>query len=363
MSLEGNLTAFGLSEILQLIAVQQKSGMLSIGTQDRAKVLFFRNGNIISTRDRRRRTKDPLRDYLTRYGILSREDLIRLEHVSSASKLDLTEVMVSEGYISEEEMQKQYRNHIQEEVHDILTWEQCSYKFIPGLKTWGEFSIEGMLMESMRRIDEFPGCEELLPDLGTKVILADEPGDEEELTENENMVRDLLDHERTLGELIAAARMPKYEVYEAVKHLHDKKLVTVELSEEMQEQRQVSQEKKKRKKRGPRRNVLPLLVSVVLFAAAGYWGFRSVMPYFWTSTRSADATVLRNRTEAEVRGILEAYFAEYGKYPQTLSILKKTGHAKDDLLARVERHSFRYDLTAGGERYTLAVAEPPAENM
>ena len=66
MSLEGNLTAFGLSEILQLIAVQQKYGMLSIRSQERSKVLFFRNGNIVSTRDRRRKTRDPLKDYLTR---------------------------------------------------------------------------------------------------------------------------------------------------------------------------------------------------------------------------------------------------------------------------------------------------------
>ena len=193
MSLEGNLTAFGLSEILQLIAVQQKSGMLSISSQDRAKVLFFREGNIISTRDRRRKTKDPLKDYLTRYGILSREDLIRLMQISAQSKLDLTDIMVSEGFMSEEEMQRQYRNHIQEEVHEILTWEQCSYKFIPGndiidgIKTWGEFSIEGMLMESMRRIDEFPAAQKLLPDLSARVARTGEAIEGKELSSNERM--------------------------------------------------------------------------------------------------------------------------------------------------------------------------------
>ena len=101
MSLEGNLTAFGLSEILQLIAVQQKSGMLSVRSEERTKVLFFRNGNIMSTRDRRRKTRDPLKDYLTRYGILSREDLIRLTQITAQSKLDLTDIIMSEGFLNE----------------------------------------------------------------------------------------------------------------------------------------------------------------------------------------------------------------------------------------------------------------------
>ena len=148
MALEGNLTDFGLSEILQLIAVQQKSGMLSITSQDRSMVIFFKNGKIISTRDRRRKSKDPLKDYLTRYGIISRKDLIKIMQISAQSKLDLTDIIVSEKFLSEEEMKKHFRNHIQEAVHEILTWKQCTYKFMPGsdiissIKNWGEYGIE-----------------------------------------------------------------------------------------------------------------------------------------------------------------------------------------------------------------------------
>lgn len=367
MSLEGNLTAFGLSEILQLIAVQQKSGMLSIGTQDRAKVLFFRDGNIISTRDRRRRAKDPLRDYLTRYGVLSREDLARIENIAAASKLDLTEVIVSEGFISEDEMRRHYRNHIQEEVYEILTWEQCSYKFIPGrdlidgLRTWGEFGIEGMLMESMRRIDEFPAAEKLLPDLNTLVARAGDPEEGQDLTSNEHAIRALLlDGEHPLGHLIANGCMPRYDVYEAVRHLHDKKLVTIELSKEMQEQLQSQQESRK-PGRAPRRNPLPMLVAMVVFAAAAMWGGRDIVPIFPQSepvnVETGDPvtphSIARNRVEAELRWLLEAYYAEFGRYPETVTILKKSGHVRDGFLESVERYDFRYNLTAGGEKYTL----------
>ena len=58
MALEGNLSSFGLEEILQLIAVQQKTGMLSVTIGEKSTVLFFRDGKIISTRDRRSKTRD-----------------------------------------------------------------------------------------------------------------------------------------------------------------------------------------------------------------------------------------------------------------------------------------------------------------
>ena len=132
MALEGNLTSFKIEEILQLIAVQQKTGMLSANASDKSAVLFFRDGKIVSTRDRRSKTRDPFREYLTRYGVLGREELVRITQISSQSKLDLLDILTSEGFFDEKTLQRHWRNHIQESLHDVLTWDQCSYKFISG---------------------------------------------------------------------------------------------------------------------------------------------------------------------------------------------------------------------------------------
>jgi hypothetical protein len=365
MSLEGNLTAFGLSEILQLIAVQQKSGMLSITVQDRSKVLFFREGEIISTRDRRRKTKDPLKDYLTRYGILSREDLIRLTQISAQSKLDLTEIIVSEGILTDEEMKTHFRNHIQEEVHDILTWEQCSYKFIPGMdiidgiKTWGEHNIEGMLMESMRRIDEFPQAAKILPDASARISAVGEPEEDQELSSNEVAIRSLLDKERTASYLIGHAKIPQYETYEAIRHLYEKGLVEINLVEGIEVVKSDSPKGKKRKRRGKaRKNVLPVAVSFLLFLASVGWGANSAIPHFKNflndgEMQSADSSIARNRAEVTLRRRLEAYYAQKGTYPPKLSHLAKAGLANEAFLNKINAYSFRYHLTAGGHRYTL----------
>ena len=176
MALEGNLTSFKIEEILQLIAVQQKTGMLSVTATDKSAVLFFRDGKIVSTRDRRSKTRDPFREYLTRYGCLGREDLTRITQIIAQSKLDLLDILNSEGFFDEKALNRHWRNHIQETLHDVLTWDQCTYKFVSGeeivggVKSLGEFAVEPMLMESMRRIDEFPALLQGFPQQGIKIV-------------------------------------------------------------------------------------------------------------------------------------------------------------------------------------------------
>ena len=67
MALEGQLSDFNLAEILQLISSQQKSGFLNLETT-RNMVFIFDKGVLISTRDRRGRTRDPLESFLRAYG-------------------------------------------------------------------------------------------------------------------------------------------------------------------------------------------------------------------------------------------------------------------------------------------------------
>jgi hypothetical protein len=62
MALEGQLSDFNLAEILQLLASQQKSGFLNLETK-RNMVFIFDKGVLVSTRDRRSRSRDPLESF------------------------------------------------------------------------------------------------------------------------------------------------------------------------------------------------------------------------------------------------------------------------------------------------------------
>ena len=366
MSLEGNLSSFGIADILQLIAVQQKSGMLSVTRQSSSMTLFFREGKIVSTRDRRRGAGDPLKDYLARYGIVSREEIARLTEISAQSKLDFTDVIVSEQVLSEDELKRHCRNHIQEAVYDVLGWEQCSYKFIAGsdvaagVKPLADAGVEGLLMESMRRIDEFPLILKEFPDGGMSIKRRSDAHGVQDLPPAEQAMLDLLSIERTIDEIIPRAKIPRFDTYEALKQLKEKNLIEVSQPDRATPAREEAPLVRKPPRGRGGRNPLPVLAAGLVFAACALWGARDVLPFFDRSTgalATAGATIRsareRNRIEEEIRWCLEVYRAKHGAYPDDLSLLDGDSVARESLSCRAKEWSFRYYLTPGRERYIL----------
>jgi len=367
MSLEGNLTAFGLSEILQLIAVQQKSGMLSVTRQSSSINLFFHDGRIVSTRDRRRAARDPLKDYFARYGIFSREEIARLTEISAQSKMDFTDVILSEGVLSEEDLATHCRNHIQETVHDILTWEQCSYRFIPGsvmtsgVKVLGDLSVEGLLMESMRRIDEFPLLLKEFPDGEAMIRTRSQSGDADELASAETTFVEMLAAGRTIDDLVAHAKMPRFETFEILKQLKEKSVIEVEEREVTPPALESAAIPSKRSRDRQRSNPFPLVVAAVAFVVCALWGARDIVhlsdrvaaSVTARHSTATDPSRERNQTEDELRWHLEVYRAELGSYPTDLSRLQERGFVPEEVLERAKEYSFRYYLTPRGDRYIL----------
>ena len=105
MALEGQLSDFNLAEILQLLSSQQKSGFLNLET-NRNMVFIFDKGVLISTRDRRSRSRDPLESFLRAYGFFNEQQWKHIEYVRKNSSLDLTEILVSEGLMDNAEMDR-----------------------------------------------------------------------------------------------------------------------------------------------------------------------------------------------------------------------------------------------------------------
>lgn len=363
MSLEGNLTSFGLSEIIQLIAVQQKTGMLSVTRQSGSVKIYFREGRIISTRDRRRGAPDPLKEYFTRYGIISRQEIARLTELSARSKLDITDVIVSEGVLSEEELRTHCRNHIQEALYDMLTWEQCSYKFIAGtqvtegVRAIADLAVEGLLMESMRWIDELPLMIEEFPH--GQMIVKRKPGTEvpDDLSATETAFLETLAEDRSIDDLIARAKIPRFETFETLRQLKERDLIEIEDRTPPSSKEEVTPAAGKRTRRKHGRNPMPLVASVLVFFACGFWGARDVLRMDARveggKSRVLVSSAERKKTEETLRWFLEIYRAKNGAYPEELSVLQETKIAPPSFFKTVDEHSFRYHLTPGGHRYIL----------
>ncbi|HKW13342.1 MAG TPA: DUF4388 domain-containing protein [Candidatus Krumholzibacteria bacterium] len=361
MALEGNLSSFGLEEILQLIAVQQKTGMLSVTINEKSTVLFFRDGKIISTRDRRSKTRDPFREYLMRYGVLTREELVRLTQIGTQSKLDLFEILTSERFLDEKTLAKQWRYHIQETLHDVLTWDQCSYKFISGeeivggVRSLGEHIVEPLLMECMRRIDEYPMLQEMFPAEGIRIgPTGREPEPGAEMFESERSVLAGLKTPRAVRDIIARAKMPAFDTYEALKLLKEKGLVVVEADlSASADAPGASAAAKARRKHG---NPLIIMACLIVFTVCAFVGAMHDADRAAAIARNgilSNDAAHRSRIEYHVRWLIEAYRARNGVYPDDLTELWKSGLADNDTIQSASSLELRYKLTSDKLAYTL----------
>lgn len=367
MALEGNINSFGLAEILQLIAVQQKTGMLTVVSSDKSIVMFFRDGQIISTRDRRRRARDPFKEYLTRYGVLGRDELLRISQIASQSKLDLVDILSSEGFLSEEQLHHQWRMQIQESMHEMLTWEECTYKFISsteiiaGIRTLEQYNIEAMLMESMRRIDEFPQMATMFPrdDVLITRVSAGEPDQSNEgMTTNEKQIHELLSDIISLRDLIARGKMPVFDVYESLKLLKGRNLIKVKDEQPGGSSPSTSRRRDGSKRRKRIGNVFPVVIATILFAGASVFGFRHAVSTALTGELpvirvARDDAVERTRVEKRLRWILEAFRARNGYYPGKLEDLHTEGMAGPAILEAARSFEIRYRLTQSRKAYIL----------
>jgi hypothetical protein len=381
MALEGNVRDFGLSEILQLIALQKKTGMLSI-TGEQAMVIYFREGQVVSTRDRRKLASDPFRDYILKYGFISAEEMDRIQQIQTETNLDLTDILVSEKKFSADEIQIIFAEQIQETIQEVLTWPRSQYKFnigsqvLQGVNSFGSFKVEGLLMESMRRIDEFPELQRIFPTENTIVKRLPAPAEGKvQIEELESLIYDLLENPMSIAGLVPRARMSRFSTYEALKCLLEKGLLQVIEAEKSEEPD--AGEIEAGNEAPPRRMPLPAIAAVLAIVASLAFGELAVprlLPPGWGFVRhgavveaSAASGVsvaptlgeLESRLiEAAVREALEEHLAVKGAYPTGLETLVSNGFMPKKVLDEAVARGLSYRLGSGGESYSLGETRP-----
>ncbi|MBN2070666.1 MAG: DUF4388 domain-containing protein [Candidatus Krumholzibacteriota bacterium] len=376
MALEGNAKDFGLSEIFQLISIQKKSGMLSVNADSNAAI-FFKDGLIISTRDRRNRSKDPLKDYLLKYGFISRDKMNNLQQIQSESNMDLTEILLSEKYFSEDELTEIFTEQIYESVQEVLSWPRSHYKFIigknilSGVRSFSAIKVEGVLMESMRRIDEMPEMKRIFSSESMRFSRLPFPAERGfSISRNEEVLYELLETERTLEYLITNSRMARFTTYESLKLLLEKGMLEIK-EDHAADRIEVSEHIPELKVKN-RSAVMPTFVTLVVLIAGfaiGEYLVPFLSPPGWTAASvtmplktgknmglesAENMTELKMRLlEAKVIEALEEYAATSGTYPFTLEVLAARKIIPGRIIDRVQQAGMIYKTNESGRSYSL----------
>jgi len=169
MAIEGPLRELGIQDVLQLLDLAHKTGVLTVRSEtlDDEAIVHFSKGAIVFAV--RRRSTRRLGQLLIRSGKLTQRELDQaLEYQRKDPTRRLAEILLEMGSISEEELERQLRFQMEETIYEIMAWDEGYFRFeeraeIASQRLLARVRVESLLMEGARRIDEWTRLESRIP--------------------------------------------------------------------------------------------------------------------------------------------------------------------------------------------------------
>jgi tetratricopeptide (TPR) repeat protein len=169
MAIEGPLAELSIQDVLQLLELARKTGVLTVRSErlnDEAIVHLSRGAIVFAVR---RRSTRRLGQLLIRAGKLTQRELDRaLELQRSDPTRRLAEILLEMGSVGEEELERQLRFQMEETIYEVMPWDEGYFKFeergeIGEQRLLARVRVESLLMEGARRIDEWTRLETKVP--------------------------------------------------------------------------------------------------------------------------------------------------------------------------------------------------------
>ncbi len=230
MALQGNLRDFSAMEILQLVGSQKKSGCLLMEWNTERFVVWVIDGRIVSTRQPGLSKDDPLARFLLQAHRLTDEQFRGVAAIQKQSGRDFEDLLVTGRYLESEDLAMFVERQVLDDLSRLVRWENGTYRFDPSVKWPSEplisLSMEGAIIEAARRVDEQKRFVGVFRDPHQLLGVHDLPDPDEPLSEEERELFGIIDGQRTVAEVVAAAPLSEYEAYESLFRMLDSKWIT-----------------------------------------------------------------------------------------------------------------------------------------
>jgi hypothetical protein len=162
VALQGTIKDFGLGEILQLIGIQRKTGILTLENSQDAVTVHFFQGQVVGADTRLRNLEDLLGGVLVRTGRITDVQLQEALRSQKKTLQRLGYLLVKQRLISEDDLREALRVQVTQIVYRLFRWREGSYRFTPlehleyDREHFIPVSAETILMEGARMVDEWP---------------------------------------------------------------------------------------------------------------------------------------------------------------------------------------------------------------
>jgi len=221
MALVGNIRDFGLSDFLYLVDRGYKTGCLHLDRLDESASLYFEKGKLITAA--RKEQSALLTDLLMNRGKLTPQ---QVEHAVQIQQNDggatLSQILIQLEYITRDELQKLLQQHIEESVYGLFGWPDGEFRFEQNQRPEPTepimpipLPVEHLIMEGVRRIDEWGRIRDRIPSTDMVVKFVEQPGEKAKgvnLAPEEWRVFARINGRDTLTEISQKTNMSEFDV-------------------------------------------------------------------------------------------------------------------------------------------------------
>ncbi len=231
MSLSGNLKTMDLAELLQWITLGRKTGSLAFIRNKTKNAIFFRNGQIISSRSNEP-TKQ-LGHFLLFQGKITELQLKKSMEIQLQTRAALGKVLVQEGFVSEQDVERALVARTEEVIYDLFLWEDGYFHFTvedhdPEELILINIDINSIVFEGVRRKDEWARIRQVFP--SNEMVLALRPEADLKtlpLTSLQKKLLFLLTLAKPVTEMILELHGSEFLVNYELFQLHEKGVIEV----------------------------------------------------------------------------------------------------------------------------------------
>jgi hypothetical protein len=149
VSIEGSLEEFRLPDVLQMVARQRKTGILTVQSDTTIVAVSFLGGDVVSADSLAQTVEDRLGEVLVREGLLDRSKFAALAARQEAGEGRLLDLLVRAGGVTREQVLACLRLQTGELVGELLDWRQGEFKFYGGDEVSHEEGIEPLAVADL----------------------------------------------------------------------------------------------------------------------------------------------------------------------------------------------------------------------
>ncbi len=298
MPLSGTLREFKIPDILQLISLQKKSGILTFNNGEGTIItIIFEEGNIVGVDAFPKKLEMRVGSVLVKQGKISEEMLQRALNIQRRTGQKIGEILVSMG-LSESIIPEALKVHALQIILSLFNWRKGEYSFNiyetikAEMKTLPPISVDNVIMEGVQMLDEWPVIRRSISNdnvvfepvfLSKRIEIVSEFDDFDEsdaenvvyLTENEFQLLKMINGQKSVKDLVELGLYTEYRLYKGLYNLQKKGLI----QEKRRDERIFVEQESEREVRSSFIRIMSIIITLLLLMIF-ILSFRDPFPLF-----------------------------------------------------------------------------------